>query len=110
MSEHLIALNYVANAQDDLLNTAVLLHATIEGAKIIKVPKIDKGKDKSPPLYTLLAKFWQKNTIDPREKIYVLVGLSKAQNDSRFVINYSKSVQEVFTDVIKYVVKSSNIF
>ncbi|KAH7307946.1 heterokaryon incompatibility protein-domain-containing protein [Rhexocercosporidium sp. MPI-PUGE-AT-0058] len=107
-SEHLTVLNYLANAQDDPLNAAVLLLAATEGIKTMEVPKMDKGKDESPPLYALLAKFWQKNATDPRDKIYALVGLSTAQNDSRFVIDYSKSVQEVFTDTVKYIVKSSN--
>ena len=48
-----------------------------------------------------------KESSDPKDKIYSLVGLSSAHRDPRFIVDYSKSVCQVYTDVVEYVVTTT---
>jgi hypothetical protein len=42
-----------------------------------------------------------KESSDPKDMIYSLVGLSSAHHDPRFVVDYSKSVCQAYTDVVE---------
>lgn len=48
-----------------------------------------------------------KESSDPKDMIYSLIGLSSAHRDPRFVVDYSKSVCQVYTDVVEYVVATT---
>jgi hypothetical protein len=43
-----------------------------------------------------------KEATDPRDKIYALVGLTRAANDPSFVIDYKLSTRQVFIDTVDY--------
>ena len=42
-----------------------------------------------------------KESSDPEDMIYSLVGLLSAHHDPRFVVDYSKSVCQAYTDVVE---------
>jgi hypothetical protein len=90
------------NQQLDNLDPEVFLG----GPRSLELPQCNSSFG-LPPLYNLLCQFWLQETSDPRDKIYALVGLSTTRNDSHFVIDYSASVRQVFTDAAKYILKSS---
>jgi hypothetical protein len=48
-----------------------------------------------------------KRATNSRDKIYAMVGLTKAANDPEFVIDYKLSTEEVFTNTIDYVLRKS---
>jgi hypothetical protein len=48
-----------------------------------------------------------KESSDPKDMIYSLVGLSSAHHDPRFVVDYLKSVCQAYTDVVEYVVATT---
>jgi Heterokaryon incompatibility protein (HET) len=56
-----------------------------------------------PDLAQTLLSHRFKEASDPRDMVYSLIGFSNAQKDPRFVMDYSKSVCEVYTDVIEHV-------
>ncbi|TVY73385.1 Heterokaryon incompatibility protein 6 OR allele [Lachnellula suecica] len=60
-----------------------------------------------PDLFTALSEHQFKRASDPRDQVYALVGLTTAREDARFEINYSKSVGQVYIDVVKYIIISS---
>jgi hypothetical protein len=60
-----------------------------------------------PDINALLSAFWAKKASDPRDYIYALVGLSSARNDSRFIVDYSASVRQVYINVVRYILVSS---
>jgi hypothetical protein len=60
-----------------------------------------------PDLHFLLCTFWQFNATDPRDKVFALIGLSSARDDSRLVIDYSSSVRGVYINVGTYILDFS---
>jgi hypothetical protein len=76
-----------------------------QGTKAIELPQNPSSSD--PDINALLSAFWNKEASDPRDRIYALVGLSSARNDSRFVIDYSASVRRVYINVMRYILVSS---
>lgn len=55
-------------------------------------------------IFTLLSIFWEKDTTDPRDKVYAFVGLSTARDDPKFIIDYTLSVAQVYTSVAQYII------
>jgi hypothetical protein len=49
-----------------------------------------------------------KQATDARDKVFALVQLTGARNDGKLVISYEKSVKEVYTDVVIFVVTTTN--
>jgi hypothetical protein len=60
-----------------------------------------------PELSTMLEQSYNKHTSDPRDHIYGIIGLTRARNDERLRINYSKSVRQLFLDVCEYIISTS---
>lgn len=60
-----------------------------------------------PDLHSLLCTFWAFNATDPRDKVFALVGLSSARDDSRLVIDYSSSVRAIYISVGTYILDFS---
>jgi len=75
------------------------------GTNAMELPQ--NSSSNGPDVHALLSAFRLKRASDPRDKIYALVGLSSARNDSRFVVNYSASVRQVDTNVARYILVSS---
>ncbi|KAN0113319.1 HET domain containing protein [Hyaloscypha variabilis] len=75
-----------------------------KGGNTMELPQPLSSSD--PDINALLTTFWPKKASDPRDKIYALVGLSSARNDSRFVIDYSASVRRVYINLVKYILVS----
>jgi hypothetical protein len=76
-----------------------------QGAKAMELPQSLSSGD--PDINALLSTVWTKKASDPRDKIYALLGLSSARNDSRFVINDSASVRQVYINLVRYILVSS---
>jgi hypothetical protein len=68
--------------------------------KGLEIPRRDSPST-PPDLYTTLSAFTLKNSTDPRDRVYALVGLTTARDDPRFVINYSASVRRIYIDAVK---------
>jgi hypothetical protein len=47
----------------------------------------------------MLELLYNKHTSDPRDHIYGIIGPTRARNEERLQINYSKSVRQLFLDV-----------
>lgn len=60
-------------------------------------------------LLSLLLTHESKKSTDPKDKVYALVGLSTAQDDPDFVIDYSKTLREVYTDVVRYLISKGSL-
>ena len=43
-----------------------------------------------------------KQSTNPKDKVLALIGISEAQDDQDFPLDYSRSLQKIFTNVIKY--------
>jgi hypothetical protein len=61
---------------------------------------VSPENSETPDLNQALLKHHFKQSTDPKDKIYSVLGLSTAANDPSFIIDYTKSVRQVFTDVI----------
>jgi hypothetical protein len=48
-----------------------------------------------------------KEATDPRDKIYALVGLTRAANDPSFVINYKLSTRQVYIDTVDHLLRKT---
>lgn len=77
-----------------------------QGVKALALPPRDTPAA-LPKLHTLLSAFYDKKGTDPRDKVYALVGLTTARDDPRFVIDYSASISQVYIDVVKFFLVSS---
>jgi hypothetical protein len=64
--------------------------------------------DSSPSLLDTLVFHVRKKATDARDKVFALVPLTGARNDGKLVISYEKSVKEVYTDVVIYVVTTTS--
>ncbi|TVY83343.1 Heterokaryon incompatibility protein 6 OR allele [Lachnellula suecica] len=71
-----------------------------------KTPLTETGDPKFG-LENLLLTHRFKSATDPRDLVYALLGLSTAHNDPDFILDYSRSLEDVYTDVVKYILKSS---
>ncbi|KAH6678549.1 heterokaryon incompatibility protein-domain-containing protein [Halenospora varia] len=60
-------------------------------------------------LLSLLLTHESKRSTDPKDKVYALVGLSTAQDDPNFIIDYSKNLREVYTDVVRYLISKGSL-
>jgi Heterokaryon incompatibility protein (HET) len=49
-----------------------------------------------------------KHATDPRDKVYALVGLTTAQGDPEYIIDYTLSVRQVYVHTIDYIVRRSH--
>ncbi|KAE9369160.1 HET-domain-containing protein [Stipitochalara longipes BDJ] len=76
-----------------------------QGTKAMELPPTFSSGD--PDINALLSTFWVKQASDPKDRIYALIGLSSARNDSRFVVDYSASVRQVYINVVRYILVSS---
>ena len=59
-------------------------------------------------LFELLLTHEIKLSTDPKDRIYALVGISTAQNDPNFVLDYSRSTREVYTSTVEYLLKTTS--
>jgi hypothetical protein len=59
----------------------------------------------TPPceLEKLLFVHYTKQATNPKDKIFALIGISEARDDPRFVIDYSRSLREIFISVVEYI-------
>jgi Heterokaryon incompatibility protein (HET) len=48
-----------------------------------------------------------KKATDPRDKIYAIVGLTKAANDAEFMIDYLLSTRQVFINTVDYILRKT---
>lgn len=67
---------------------------------------VSTGQETTDLTQTLLQHRFKESS-DPKDMIYSLVGLSNAHRDPRFVVDYSKSVCQVYTDVVEYVLSTT---
>jgi hypothetical protein len=93
----------LSNEEPDLKGLA--FYFQIRGPRYLRLEEAHSSN--LPDLYDILSKFWNTNATDPRDKVYALVGLTTARDDSRLTIDYSASVRQVFIDVVKYILVSS---
>jgi hypothetical protein len=76
------------------------------GVKGLQVNSPDSPVD-TPSLLDALHWHYNKLCTYPEDKVYCLVGLTSAHEDSRFVVDYSKGARRVFTDVVQYEVTTT---
>jgi hypothetical protein len=60
-----------------------------------------------PDLLEMLLHCRKRTSTDPRDKVYGIAGLTSARDDPKFTLDYSKTVQKVYTDVVEYVVTTT---
>jgi hypothetical protein len=77
----------------------------LRGAKALGLPYRRLPTD-TPDFFEILLWHCSKQSSDPRDKIYSVVGLSSAREDPLLVIDYSRSVRQIYTDVVRYVVRT----
>lgn len=58
-------------------------------------------------LFDLLCYHQQAESTDKRDKVYALVGISDAGQDARFILDYAKSIKEVYVSAARYIIESS---
>lgn len=77
-----------------------------EGPRSIVIPEyIDTQR--LPGLLDILLIFRNKHSSDPRDQVYGIAGLTTARDDPRFTVDYSRTISEVYRDVVKYVVTAT---
>jgi hypothetical protein len=76
-----------------------------EGPNVLEVPW-DIDTKRLPDLFEMLLRFRDSVSADPRDKVYGIVGLTAARHDG-FTVDYSRTVSEVYRDVVHYVVRKS---
>ena len=103
-SNHEAILIKVALHNPNLINLPrCFVHA---GPRLLRLPVLDPGSE-LPELLDVLIQSIPKESTDPRDKVFAIVGLTKARDDRRLQIDYSKSVCQLFTDVSEYIISTS---
>jgi hypothetical protein len=72
------------------------------GPRKLLAVAVEEDPTSPPGLATFLLSHRVSKASNPRDKVYSLIGLSAAQDDQKLRIDYSKSIREVFVDVIRY--------
>jgi hypothetical protein len=60
-----------------------------------------------PELYDVLVKYILKESTDPRDLMYGIIGLTKARDDKKLQIDYSKSAHQLFIEASEYIIRTS---
>jgi hypothetical protein len=60
-----------------------------------------------PSLLDLLVRHRSRQSTDPRDKVYALVGISSSQWDLKLAIDYSLTTKQVYCEVARYVIEST---
>jgi hypothetical protein len=60
-----------------------------------------------PSLLLLLVLHRARQSTDPRDKVYALIGISSSQWDSKLAIDYCLTTEQVYTEVAQYVIEST---
>jgi hypothetical protein len=77
-------------------------------SSLIKLQTAAHGEDNPTfSLEGLLMNHDNRQATDPRDRVYALVGISTAREDPDFVLDYSRSVQEVYISAVKHVLSFS---
>jgi hypothetical protein len=60
-----------------------------------------------PPLLDLLVMHRSRQSTDPRDKVYALIGFSGSQWDSKLAIDYGLTTEQVYAELAQYVIEST---
>lgn len=58
-------------------------------------------------ILSLLAEYHRQQCVDPRDKIYALLGISHPYDGAKLDISYSISVEQLYLDVAKHIIHGS---
>jgi hypothetical protein len=102
---HIKDIDAIAHKREDLS----FLRVTIEsrGPRALSLSTHHENSIEVPSLTQVLLKHRFKEATDPKDRIYSLVGLSTAHQDPRLILDYSRSVCQVYTDAVEYEVSTS---
>jgi hypothetical protein len=100
-THHLRDIDMTAHNQPKLCFLRVSIES--RGPRAMFLPK----RQETSNLTQTLLQHRFKESSDPKDMIYSLVGLSNAHGDPRFVVDYSKTVCQVYTDVVEYVLATT---
>jgi hypothetical protein len=100
---HLEKIDEIAHKREELSFLRVSIES--RGPRMMLLSEGSHGR--TPDLTQTLLKHRFKQSSDPKDLIYSLVGLSTAHRDPRFVVDYSKSVRQVYTDVVEYILNTT---
>ena len=112
MVQDCVASNHEAILEKVALHNPNLIHLrrcfVYAGPRLFRVPVLDPGSE-LPELLDVLIQSITKKSTDPRDKVFAIVGLTKAGDDRRLQIDYSKSVCQLFTEVSEYIISTSGL-
>ncbi|KAG9229980.1 heterokaryon incompatibility protein-domain-containing protein [Amylocarpus encephaloides] len=101
-----IQLSYVFHASIGKVGTVVSQGpSSIKGAELV-------SKENEVPtfrLLDLLLTHERKKVSNLKDKVYAVVGISEAQDDPAFQVDYSRSIQAVYTDVVAYLISRGSL-
>jgi hypothetical protein len=105
MARHYVEqLSIIAHTEPNLDRFAQIVEH--RGARKLRAARLG-SPNRLPDLHSLLCTFWAFDATDPRDKVFALIGLSSARDDSRLVIDYSSSVRRTYINVATYILDSS---
>lgn len=79
-----------------------------KGPQSLLLDRVDSSSNaRILDLFDALMMHRLKRSTDPRDKIYALVGLTAARDDPEYVIDYTLSVRQVYTNTADYLVRRS---
>jgi hypothetical protein len=103
-THHLKEIDAIAHQRQELDFLRVSIESRGPRAMLLSE---DNQHGERPDLAQTVLKHRFKEASDPRDMVYSLVGLSTAQHDDRFVLDYSKPVCQVFIDVVEYILNTT---
>jgi Heterokaryon incompatibility protein (HET) len=103
-SFHIKDIDEIAHEREDLSFLRITIKS--RGPRALSLSPHHEDSLEVPSLTQVLLKHRFKEATDPKDMIYSLVGLSTAHQDPRFILDYSRSVCQVYTDAVEYEVST----
>jgi hypothetical protein len=91
----------MGNPQMDTFATDVFY----EGPRSLMIPE----GDGLPTLFEALRWYCTKESTQPEDRIYGLLGVTTAGNDEQFILDYSRGARQIYIDAAVYIIQSTGL-